>query len=66
MKFEYTHARIPCLFFKKIKMATSQACFEWTDDKFINLIKCLLKFKSFIKFRNCDSNMLTKSNYMKK
>ena len=28
-------------FLKKIKIATSQARFKWTDDKSINFIKCL-------------------------
>ena len=28
-------------FLKKIKIATSQARFKWTDDKAINFIKCL-------------------------
>ena len=44
------------LIFKKIKMATSQARFKWTDDKLINLIKCLQEFKSCMEFRNRDSN----------
>ena len=37
-------------------MATSQARSKWTDDKLINLIKCLQEFKSSKKFRNCDPN----------
>ena len=37
-------------------MATSQACFKWTDDKLINLTKCLQEFKSSMEFRNSDSN----------
>ena len=37
-------------------MATSQARFKWTDNKLINLIKCLQEFKSSMAFRNCDSN----------
>ena len=37
-------------------MATSQARFTWTDDKFVNLITCLREFKSSTEFRNCDSN----------
>ena len=37
-------------------MATSQARFKWTDDKVINLIKCLQEFKSSMEFRNWDSN----------
>ena len=37
-------------------MATSQARFKWTENKLINLIKHLEEFKSFVKFRNCDSN----------
>ena len=37
-------------------MTTSQARFKWTDDELINLIKCLQKFKSSMKFRNYDSN----------
>ena len=37
-------------------MVTSQARFKWTDDKLINLIKCLQECKSSRKFRNCDSN----------
>ena len=37
-------------------MATSQARFKWTDEKLVNLIKCLQEFKSFMEFRNCDSN----------
>ena len=39
-----------CLFFKKIKMATSQARFKWTDDKRLQEFKCSMDFK------NCDSN----------
>ena len=54
-KFDTTHAGIPCLF-QKIKMATSQARFKWTDDKLINLIKCLQIFKNSMEFRNYDSN----------
>ena len=46
----------PVLFKKKIKMTTSQARFKWTDDKLINLIKCLQEFQSSMEFRNCDSN----------
>ena len=38
-------------------MATSQARFKWTDEKLVNLIKCLQEFKSFMEFRNCDSNV---------
>ena len=49
------HAQIPCLYFE-INMATSQAHFKWTDDKIINLIKCLQEFKSSMELRNCDSN----------
>ena len=37
-------------------MATLQARFKWTNDKLINLIKCLQEFKSSMEFRNCDSN----------
>ena len=37
-------------------MATLQAHFKWTNDKLINLIKCLQEFKSSMEFRNCDSN----------
>ena len=37
-------------------MATSQARFKWTDEKLVNLTKCLQEFKSFMEFRNCDSN----------
>ena len=37
-------------------MATSQARFKWTDDKFVNLITCFQEFKSSMEFRNCDSN----------
>ena len=40
-------------------MATSQACFKWTDEKFINLIKWLQEFKISMEFRNCDSNANT-------
>ena len=39
-------------------MATSQARFKWTDDKLINLIKCLQEFtNSYVEFRflNIDS-----------
>ena len=28
----------------------------WTNDKLMNLIKCLQEFKSSMEFRNCDSN----------
>ena len=38
-------------------MATSEAHFKWTDDKFVNLITCLQEFKSSTEFRNCDSNV---------
>ena len=38
-------------------MAISEARFKWSDDKLINLIKCLLEFKSSTEFRNCDSNV---------
>ena len=55
-KFDTTYAWIPCLFFKKIKMATSQARFKWIDDKLVNLIKCLREFKRSMEFRNCNSN----------
>ena len=27
-------------------MMTSQTCFKWTDDKLINVIKCLEEFDS--------------------
>ena len=37
-------------------MATLQARFKLTNDKLINLIKCLQEFKSSMEFRNCDSN----------
>ena len=37
-------------------MATSQARLKWTDDKLINLIKCLQEFKSSMELANCDSN----------
>ena len=50
--------------FYKIKMATSQARFKWTDDKLSNLMKCLQELKSSKEFRNCDSNA-DKGNYMK-
>ena len=39
-------------------MATSQARFKWTDNKFLNLIKCLQEFdSSHVKFSflNIDS-----------
>ena len=39
-------------------MATSQACFKWTDDKPINLIKCLQELDSSdvnFSFLNIDS-----------
>ena len=49
------HARIPCLS-KKIKLETSQARFKWTNDKLINPVKYLEKFKSFMEFRNCGLN----------
>ena len=39
-KIDTTHARILCLFFKEIKMVTSQARFKWTDIELSNLIKC--------------------------
>ena len=55
-KFDTTHARFPCLFSKKIKMEISQAGFKWTNDKLINLIKCLQEFKNSMEFRNFDSN----------
>ena len=41
-------------------MATSQVRFKWTDDKVINLIKCLQEFKSSMEFRNCDSTNAVK------
>ena len=37
-------------------MANSQARFKWTDDKLIDLIKCLQEFKKSMEFRNCASN----------
>ena len=37
-------------------METSQARFKQTDDKLINLIKCLQEFKSSTEFRNYNSN----------
>ena len=37
-------------------MTTSQTFFKWTDDKLINLIKCLQEFKNSMEFRICDSN----------
>ena len=37
-------------------MGTSQARFKQTDDKLINLIKCLQEFKSSTEFRYCSSN----------
>ena len=53
-KYDTTRAQIPCLFLKKVKMATSQVHFKWTDDKSIFLIKCL-QFKGSMEFRNCNS-----------
>ena len=56
-KSDTTHAWTP-YFFKKIKMATTQARFKWTDDKSINLIKCLQELdSSYVKssFLNIDS-----------
>ena len=56
MKIWY-YARTNSLFiFKKIKMTPSQARFKWTDDKLINLIKCLQEFTSSMEFRNGESN----------
>ena len=46
------------IIFKKIEMATSQGRFKWTDDKPINLIKCLKELdSSYVKFAflNIDS-----------
>ena len=37
-------------YFQKIKMATSQARFKWTDDRRLQEFKCSMEF------RNCDSN----------
>ena len=37
-------------------MVTSQARFKWTDDKLINLIKCLQEFKS-LSNENLDENV---------
>ena len=48
--------QISCLSSKTVKMSTSQTCFKWIDDKFIELIKCLEEFKSFMEFRNHNSN----------
>ena len=45
-------------YFLKIKMATSQGRFKWTNDKPINLIKCLQElYSSYVKFSflNIDS-----------
>ena len=42
--------------FKKIKMATSRAGFKWTDDKIINLIKCLQEFDSSYFSRTWSNN----------
>ena len=36
-------------------MATSEALFKWNNGKLTNLIKCLQKFESSMKFRNCES-----------
>ena len=55
-KFDPTIVQISCLSSKTVKMSTSQTCFNWTDDKFIELIKCLEEFKSFMEFRNHNSN----------
>ena len=41
-----------------MNMATLQGCFKWTNDKLINLIKCLQEFaSSYVKFSflNIDS-----------
>ena len=37
-------------------MVTLQTLFKWSNGRFINLIKCLQEFESFMEFRNCDSN----------
>ena len=42
--------------FLKTKMATSQARFKCTDEKLIDLIKCLLECKNSMEFRNCNSD----------
>ena len=43
----WCYARVNSLFIlQKINMATSQARFKWTDDKPINLIKCLQELDS--------------------
>ena len=47
-KFESTNERIPCLFFKKLKMANSRVRFKWVNDKLVNLTKPLQEFKSYM------------------
>ena len=58
MKIWY-YARMNSLFiFKKLKMETSQGRFKWTDEKPINLRKCLQELDSLyvqLTFSNIDS-----------
>ena len=37
-------------------MVTSQTRFRSTDNKLINLMKCLQEFKNSMQLTNCDSN----------
>ena len=46
MKIWYLACVNSLFVFLKIKMANSQGCFKWTDDKPINLIKCLQELDS--------------------
>ena len=50
----YGRANSLLIFFKKIKIATSQGRFKWTDGK-LNFIKYLQKSKSSMEFRSCNS-----------
>ena len=57
-KFDTKYTWIPCLFLQKIKMENWQGGFKWTDDKSVNLIKCLQESESsYVKFSflNIDS-----------
>ena len=44
-KFDNTHARIPCLFFKKTMTVTSQALFKWNDGRFIQKFHGIQKLR---------------------
>ena len=56
--FHIIYTRKFLVYFFKINMATLQAHFKWTNDKLINLIKCLQTFASShvnFSFLNIDS-----------